>query len=168
MTVEFVVAMARNRVIGLNNGLPWHIPEDLAFFKEATMGHPMVMGRKTYESIGRLLPGRDSIVVTRQAGYEVPGAIVASSVPEALDAAAKSPSGQDSGKIMVIGGGEIFKAALPQADVIHLTLVDEDYEGDTFFPEIDPDDWREASRTDIPARGQQPAFSFIRLERRAP
>jgi dihydrofolate reductase len=164
MSVEFVVAMAQNRVIGRDNALPWHSPEDLAFFKEVTMGTPMVMGRKTYDSIGRLLPGRDSIIVTRQADYAVPGAIVAASVEEALAAAAGSPTGRATGRITVIGGAEIFRAALPMADVIHLTLVHGDYEGDTVFPELDPG-WRETHRTDLPGHDGSPAISFIMLER---
>lgn len=165
MTVEFVVAMARNRVIGLNNALPWHIPEDLAFFKEVTMGRPVVLGRKTHESIGRLLPGRDTVIVSRQKDYGVPGAVVAASVEAALEAAAATPTGRDSGQVMVIGGAEIFEAALDRTDVIHLTLVHEDYEGDTFFPELDEDAWRETHRTEIPRQDGQPAISFIKLER---
>lgn len=164
MSVEFVVAMAENRVIGRDNALPWHIPEDLAFFKEVTMGTPMIMGRKTYESIGRLLPGRDSVIVTRQADYRVPGAIVATSVEEALAAARWTPTGRETGRITVIGGAEIFRAALPMADVIHLTLVHGDYEGDTVFPELDSG-WREARRTDLPGHDGNPPVSFIRLER---
>jgi len=164
VSVEFVVAMAENRVIGRDNALPWHIPEDLAFFKEVTMGTPMIMGRKTYESIGRLLPGRDSVIVTRQADYRVPGAIVATSVEEALAAAARTPTGRETGRITVIGGAEIFRAALPMADVIHLTLVHGDYEGDTVFPELDSG-WRETRHTDLPGHDGNPPVSFIRLER---
>ena len=167
MSVEFVVAMSENRVIGHNNALPWHIPEDLAFFKEITMGHPMVMGRKTYESIGTLLPGRDSVIISRQREYVVPGAIVVSTVDAAMEAAAQSPTGKKSDAIMVIGGAEIFEATLHLADVIHLTLVHDDYEGDTVFPELDAAAWRETLWRELPPGPDQPAVSFIRLVRAA-
>ena len=130
--------MARNRVIGANGGIPWHLPNELRLFKRITMGHHIVMGRRTFESIGRLLPGRTTVIVTRQAGYAVPGAIVAHSLEAALAACARDE------EIFVIGGGELFRSALPLADRIHLTVVDAAPAGDTFMPEFDPGDWRES------------------------
>ena len=131
--------MARNRVIGANGGIPWHLPNELQLFKRLTMGHHIVMGRRTFESIGRLLPGRTTVIVTRQAGYSVAGAIVAHS----LEAAVAACAGDD--EIFVIGGAELFRSALPLADRIHLTVVDAEPAGDTFMPDFDSKDWREVS-----------------------
>ena len=131
--------MAKNRVIGANNKIPWHLPNELRLFKSLTMGHHIVMGRRTYESINRLLPGRTTVIVTRQPGYTVPGAIVAHSVKEALDAS------RDDSEIFVIGGADLFRETLPIADRLHLTVVDAEPQGDTFMPEIDMSAWRETS-----------------------
>src|SRR5512145_813795 len=116
--VSVIVAMAKNRVIGANNRIPWHLPNELKLFKSLTMGHHIVMGRRTYESINRLLPGRTTVIVTRQRDYAVPGAVVAHSVSEALEAA----RGDD--EIFVIGGADLFRETLPVADRIYLTVVD--------------------------------------------
>ena len=137
--VSLVVAMAKNRVIGAGGKIPWHLPSELKLFKSITMGHHIVMGRKTYESINRLLPGRTTVIVTRSRDYKVPGAIVAHSVKEALEAC----TGDD--EVMVIGGAEIFRETLPVADRIYLTLVDAEPQGDVFMPEIDMRTWRETS-----------------------
>ena len=137
--ISLLVAMAKNRVIGADNRIPWHLPNELKLFKNLTMGHHIVMGRKTHESIGRLLPGRTTVIVTRQDDYTVPGAIVTHTIEEALDAA----RGDD--EIFVIGGAEIFRETLPIADRIYLTIVDAEPEGDTFMPELDPSEWRETS-----------------------
>jgi dihydrofolate reductase len=131
--------MAKNRVIGANNKIPWHLPNELKMFKRLTMGHHIVMGRKTYESIGRLLPGRTTVIVTRQRDYAVPGAIIAHSLTDAINAAARDD------EIFVIGGAEIFREALPIADRLHLTVVDAEPDGDTWMPEWHPGDWRETS-----------------------
>jgi dihydrofolate reductase len=131
--------MAKNRVIGANNKIPWHLPNELRLFKSLTMGHPIVMGRRTYESIDRLLPGRTTVIVTRQRDYQVPGAIVANSIEEALDAC------KDDSEIFVIGGSDLFRETLPIADRLHLTVVDAEPQGDTFMPEIDMSAWRETS-----------------------
>lgn len=141
--VALIVAMSRNGVIGRDNGMPWHLPEELQHFKATTMGKPMVMGRKTWESIGRPLPGRTSIVVTRRRQWQPEGAIVVASVDEAL-ARGRAIAG-DGGEVMVIGGGEIYRQALPRAHRLYITEVDLDVEGDTFFPAIDPDQWRRVS-----------------------
>ena len=129
--------MGSNRAIGAQGKLPWHIPEDLKRFKALTLGHPIVMGRKTYESIGRLLPGRTSVIVTRERGYAVPGALVAHS----LDAALVQCT--DAEEVFVIGGGELFAEALARAQRIYLTHVDLAPPADTFFPPLDPAQWRE-------------------------
>jgi dihydrofolate reductase len=135
--LSLIVAMARNRVIGANNRIPWRLPDEQQLFKRLTMGHHIVMGRKTYESIGRLLPGRKTVVVTRRPDYAATGAVVAHSLQEALGAAA----GDD--EVFVIGGAELFREALPLADRLHLTIVDAAPAGDTFMPEFDASGWRE-------------------------
>jgi dihydrofolate reductase len=134
--ISLIVAMSRNRVIGRNNAIPWRIPAELARFKQLTMGHHIVMGRKTWESIGRLLPGRTTIILTRNPDLRVQGALIAASLPQALRLAA-----QDD-EIFVIGGAEIFRLALPLAQRIYLTTVQIDIDGDTFMPPIDPAAWR--------------------------
>ena len=137
--------MARNRVIGADGKIPWHLPNELKLFKSLTMGHHMVMGRKTYESINRLLPGRTTVVVTRQRHYSVPGAVVANSISEAL-AACRGDS-----ECFVIGGAELFRETLHFADRLYLTTVDAEPAGDTFMPEIDLSEWREISTQAFPA-----------------
>ena len=137
--ISLIVAMAKNRVIGANNRIPWHLPNELGLFKSLTMGHHIVMGRKTYESINRLLPGRTTVIVTRQRDYTVPGAIVAHSVEEALDAC----KGDD--ECFVIGGADLFRETLPFADRLYLTVVDAEPEGDTYMPEFDMTQWKETS-----------------------
>ena len=137
--VSLIVAMARNRVIGAGGRIPWHLPNELQLFKRITMGHPIIMGRKTYESIGRLLPGRTTIIVTRQSDYRVPGAIVAHSLDEAIARC------RNEEEIFVIGGGELYRETLPRADRIYLTTVEAEPPGDTFMPEIDWSAWRETS-----------------------
>ena len=148
--VSLIVAMAKNRVIGANNAIPWHLPAELKMFKSITMGHHIVMGRKTWESIGRLLPGRTTVVVTRRRDYSVPGAIVADSLESALAAC----RGDD--EVFVIGGAELFAAALPRADRIYLTLVDADVAGDVLMPEFDLGAWRERSAQSFRADAKNP------------
>lgn len=136
--ISLVVAMTRNRVIGRDGGMPWHLPDELKHFKAVTLDHPIVMGRNTHESIGRALPGRPNIVVTRNRDYTAEGCRVAHSLDEALLDCAEWE------EVMIIGGGQLYREALPQADRIHLTLIDVELEGDTFFPEIDMAEWQEA------------------------
>jgi dihydrofolate reductase len=155
--VTIVVARARNGAIGLGGGLPWRIPEDLKHFKDATMGSAMIMGRRTFDSLPRLLPGRRHIVLTRDPEWRAAGADVASSVEEALATAGDQP-------VSVIGGAEIIALFLPRADAVELTEVHADPEADTFMPELEQD-WREVTREDHPAEGGRPAYSFVRLER---
>ncbi|MEQ8228578.1 MAG: dihydrofolate reductase [Rhodospirillales bacterium] len=160
--VVLVVAMAENRCIGRDGDLPWHISTDLKRFKAVTMGHPMIMGRKTFLSIGRVLPGRPNIIVTRDRDFQAEGAEVAHSLDEALAAA----RAHDTGAVMVIGGAEIFEQSLPLADRLDICHVHADVPGDTFFPEIDPAHWRETSRTDHdPEQPGGPAFSFVTYDR---
>jgi dihydrofolate reductase len=143
--VTIVAAVARNGVIGVDGGLPWHLPDDLRRFKELTLGHVLVMGRRTYESIGRPLPGRTTVVVTRNAQWD-PGAAgvrVAASVEDAVEVAASIDP-----DVFVVGGAEVYRAALPLAGRLELTLVDAEPVGDTRFPDVDWGAWRELRRDD--------------------
>ena len=135
MTVSIIVAMAENGVIGRDMDLPWHISADLKRFKALTMGHHIVMGRKTFESIGRLLPGRTTVIVTRQPDYQVDGAVIVNSLGAAQAAAT------DDSELFIIGGGQIYEIALPLADRLHVTRVHTEVDGDTSFPAIDWDQW---------------------------
>ncbi len=138
--IAFIAAVARNGVIGKNQDLPWRIPEDWAYFKKMTMGKTMLMGRKTFESLGKPLPGRKHLVITRQTDYPAPpGVEVYQTIADALAA-------HPHEDIFVIGGGEIFREMLPLADTLYITHIDQDYDGDTFFPPIDPKIWKEISR----------------------
>lgn len=139
-----IVARARNGVIGKNNTMPWKIPGEQAYFKRMTMGHPIVMGRKTWESIGRPLPGRRSIVVTRNAAYAATGAEVVGSLDAALALCA------DATEVFVIGGAELFRLALPLANRLLITEIDHDFDGDTYFPAPDTAQWRETARDHHP------------------
>lgn len=157
-----VVAMAENRVIGVENRLPWHIPGDLKRFKQITSGHPVLMGRKTFESIGRPLPNRTNILITRQKDYRAEGAAVCFSLEEALDWARRSPGANE---IFVIGGAEIFRQALPLADRIYLTVVEWPFEGDTHMPTWDEAAFREVSAERI---SEDPPARLLVLERKRP
>ena len=159
--LTLLLARARNGVIGASGGLPWRLPEDLAFFKRTTMGHPIVMGRKTWESIGRPLPGRRSIVVTRDPRFGAVGAEVVHSLGEALARCA------GTGEIFVIGGAELYGAALPHADRLLLTEIDADFDGDTFLPAPAAAEWTEASREHHPPRDARAfGFDFVDYRRR--
>jgi len=137
-------------VIGRDGAIPWRVPSDLKIFRRLTMGKPVIMGRKTYVSIGKPLDGRDNIVVTRNANFHAAGVERAGSVEEALQIAETRAATRGVDEIMVIGGAEIFAAMLSRADRIHLTRVHVHTDGDTFFPDLDPDVWREVSRMPIP------------------
>ncbi|WP_391209212.1 dihydrofolate reductase [Psychrobacillus sp. L4] len=134
--ISLIVAHDANRVIGLDNKMPWHIPGDLAYFKNKTMNKAMIMGRKTYESIGRVLPGRKNIIITRNPSYQVVGAEIVSTIEEALKLAESFHE-----EVMVIGGEQIFKAILPKADRLYITFIQNAFEGDTFFPLYSEDEW---------------------------
>lgn len=158
--VSIIVAADQQGGIGRNGGLPWHLPEDLKHFKALTLGKPIVMGRRTWDSIGRPLPGRRSLVVSRQPGFAAAGAEVFDSLEAALRAAA------DAQETCVIGGAEIYRQALPHADVIHLTRVHAVVDADTHFPRLDPGEWQEVAREDRAADERHAhAFSFITLRR---
>lgn len=163
LDVTMVVARARNGVIGKDGTMPWHLPADLKRFKAITIGKPIVMGRKTFESIGKPLPGRQNIVLTRQAGWSAPGVTVVPNLAEAIAAAGLDP--RVRGHIMIIGGAEIYALALPIATRVELTEIDAEPEGDTFLPAFDPARWREVARETHAAEGERPGFAFITLER---
>ncbi|NQV48242.1 MAG: dihydrofolate reductase [Rhodospirillaceae bacterium] len=159
MLVSLIVAMADNRVIGLDGKLPWHIPAELKLFKETTLGKPIIMGRKTWESLGRPLPGRDNIVITRNPGYRAEGAKVAGD----LDSALRLAGGCD--EAMIIGGAEIYNLALDRVDRMYLTEVHLMPEGDAQFPYFDPGSWRQTRSRDFPGDGEIPAYSVTVLDR---
>ena len=160
MKTSLIVAMASNRIIGSNNQLPWHLSADLKKFKQLTMNHPILMGRKTYESIGRPLPGRTNIIISRDPTYQQPGCLVFNQISEALSYC------RDQTELFVIGGASFYRALLPSADCIYLTAIHQVFDGDTFFPEIPVDEWHEFSREDI---DDDPSvsfrYSFIKLAR---
>jgi dihydrofolate reductase len=161
--IVFVVARARNGVIGRDGGLPWHIPADLKHFKALTMGKPMIMGRRTFESFPAPLPGRRHIVVTRDPNWAAEGAEIAHD-PEA----ALSMAGWAEQDVAVIGGAQLFDALKDWADRVELTEVHADPEGDVSMPEFDAQTWSEVARTEVPAAGKVPAYSFVTLDRRRP
>ncbi|NCT37842.1 dihydrofolate reductase [Bacillus sp. EB93] len=138
--ISLIVAMDQNRVIGKNNKLPWHLPADLQYFKQVTMGHPIVMGRKTFESIGRVLPGRENVIVTRNQEFKAEGCVVLHDIAQI-----KMFADNHEEEVFVIGGAEIFKEILPFTDRLYITEIHETFEGDTFFPEIDENEWDEIS-----------------------
>ena len=140
MRISIIAAMAANRTIGLENRLPWHLPDDLQLFKAITMQHHIVMGRKTYDSIGKPLPGRDTIIVTRNVDYAVPGCIAVNS----LDAALTVSFGDE--EVFFVGGADLYRQALPIAHRIYLTEIQRPFNGDAFFPEFDMSPWTETAR----------------------
>lgn len=144
LRLSLLVAMAKNRVIGRNNKLPWHLPADLKHFKFLTMGQTIVMGRKTYESIGKPLPGRTNIIITRQTGYEVPGAIVVNSIDDALLTCKETRS--INAENFIIGGEELYRQTLKICQRIYITEIQRDFEGDAYFPAFDPNEWEETQR----------------------
>jgi dihydrofolate reductase len=160
--LSLIAAVARNRVIGKDNALLWHLPEDMRHFRETTRGKPVIMGRKTWESLPesfRPLPGRLNIVVSRNPAYQAPGATLVGSVDEAIRCAGEAK------EIFVIGGEELYRQAMPRADRLYLTEIDAEFSGDAFFPEVSEQEWQEVSR-----RAQEgdalPAFSFVTYQRR--
>ena len=156
MSLSLIVAVAENGVIGRDNALPWHIPEDLRYFKQMTSGKTVIMGRKTFQSIGRPLPNRVNIVVTRDPAFGAEGVTIARSLDDALSKAG-------DGEAMVIGGSSLFLEALPRADRFYLTEIHRAYEGDVHFPAWDRTQWREADRQ---KKAGDPDISFVTFERR--
>lgn len=162
MRINIVVAIADNGVIGRGSALPWHLPADLRRFRALTNGYPLIMGRLTHLSIGRVLPDRLNIVVSRQPGFSSPGCLIAQDLPQALQRAAPAA------EAMVIGGAGIYRAALPAAQRIFLTEVHAEVEGDVHFPQLARDDWHETSRESFAVDAQHAcAYSFVVLERRS-
>ncbi|MGA9752611.1 MAG: dihydrofolate reductase [Acidobacteriota bacterium] len=158
MILSLIAAMGENRVIGEGGRVPWHLPEDLAFFKRTTWGHPVLLGRKTWETVNVPLPGRRTIVLSRRKTFDAPGAEVLPDLTSALALFADSDE-----ELFVCGGGEVYAQALPLASRIYLTVVHAAFPGDAFFPEVPAELFRETSRADRPG---PPPFTFLRYERR--
>jgi len=152
--ISIIVAMARNRVIGAGNRIPWHLPAELKLFKTITMGHHIVMGRNTWESIGRLLPGRTSVIVTRQPDYRVEGALMAASVEAAIAACGNDP------EIFIIGGAQLYAAAMAHADRLYLTVVEADVDGDARMPDFDLGAWAKRSAQTYAADDKNP-YAYV-------
>lgn len=162
MDISFVVAAARNHAIGKDGKMPWHLPNDLKHFKNVTWGMPVIMGRKTFESLGKALPGRKNIVISRQTGLRIPGVVIVKSIEDALFVAAET----DAREAMVIGGGEIYKSLYTKANRIYLTRVDAEPEGDTFFPVFEQGEWHLVSQKNHEADEKNPYnYSFQVWER---
>lgn len=167
LKISLIVAVAENGVIGRGGALPWHVPSDLKTFRRITMGRPVIMGRKTYASIGKPLPGRDNIVVTRDAGFSAAGTNRAASIDEALDIARHKAAERGVDEIMVIGGAEIFALTLPLADRIYLTRIHAQPDGDVTFPEPDPSIWREVTRAPVAPDPRDDAAATLQILERA-
>jgi dihydrofolate reductase len=158
--ISMVVAATENDVIGRDNGMPWHLPDDLKYFKARTMGKPMLMGRKTFESIGKPLPGRTSVVMTRDPSWRHEGVVVVRSLDEALAWAANVP------ELCAVGGAEIFRLVWPVARRLFLTRIHAEISGDTYFPRLDPGEWREVERVEHAVDERHAyAMSFVTLDR---
>lgn len=160
--ISAIVAMSENRVIGDDNQLPWHLPADLKHFKTITSGHPILMGRKTFESIGRPLPNRTNIIITRNPSFQAPGCIVIQSIDDAVKRAEEAGSDE----IFIIGGAEVYTQLLPNIERIYLTIVHDEFEGDTFFPELNPSEWVEVkSEVHDEDEDNDYSYSFVVMER---
>jgi dihydrofolate reductase len=168
MKIALIVALARNHVIGKDNAMPWHLPEDLRYFKRVTLGKPVIMGRNTYESIGKPLVQRPNIIISRNTGYKVDGATVVHSLEAALALGTEllRNAGPDS-ELMIIGGAQIYAQALPLAQRLYLTEVHAEPEGDAHFPPFDRKQWQEVAREEHPACARNPyAYDFLVLDRK--
>ncbi|MGE7759810.1 dihydrofolate reductase [Peribacillus sp. NPDC097895] len=160
--ISLIVAMDQNRVIGKNNQLPWHLPADLQYFKKVTMGHPIVMGRKTFESIGRVLPGRENVIVTRNQDFKAEGCVVLHDILQI-----KTYADDSDKEVFVIGGAEIFKEIMPVTDRLYITEIHETFEGDTFFPLINEKEWDKISSIQgIMDEKNRYAHDFIILQKK--
>ncbi|MBT3145513.1 dihydrofolate reductase [Neptunomonas phycophila] len=166
MRLAMIVAQSSNRVIGRDNKLPWYLPGDLKYFKQATMGKPIIMGRKTFESIGKPLPGRLNIVISRDASFTAQGIKVVMSLPEAIELAESQALIDGVDEAMIIGGAQIYALALPEVERLYITQVHADIEGDAYFPEFNRSQWTELGREDFSAQGPNPYdYSFIVYQR---
>lgn len=163
MTISAIVATAKDNVIGKDNNIPWYLPADLKYFKKTTMGHPIIMGRKSFISIGRPLPKRTNIIITRDPFFMASGCIVVHSLAEAIDVA--KANGEE--EIFIIGGGQIYEQAMPFLHKIYLTEVEVEVEGEIYFPKINEDEWKEIARErHAPDEKNEYAYSFVVLERK--
>lgn len=161
MIISIIAAVADNMVIGKNNSLPWNLPADLEYFKKNTLGKPVIMGAKTFESIGKILPNRKNIILSFDKDYKVEGCIIATSIEDAL----KEAEGNE--EVMIAGGASIYKQFLPLADRLYLTFIHHNFEGDTCFPEFDIGQWKEVKRIDNKADNENPySYSFVILEKK--
>ena len=161
MLISLIAAMSQNRVIGIDNQLPWKLPADLRHFRSISMGKPILMGRRTFESIGKPLPGRINIIVSRNPAFRVQGGIVVSTISEGIRAA------EEHEELMVIGGASIYSAILPLTNRMYLTLIHQDFAGDAYFTNFDESEWAETERQDCPVDEFNPyAYSFITLQRK--
>lgn len=161
MRISAIVAMSENRVIGKDNRLPWHMPADLKHFKEITLGKPVIMGRKTYESIGRPLPNRHNIVITRDAHFQAPGCMVTTSIDTAFAAVSEQE------EIFVIGGAVLFEQLMPRIQRLYLTIIHHSFDGDAFFPKINMDEWQEVERVDHASDDANPyPYSFFTYDKK--
>ncbi len=164
MKISMIAAMGNNRVIGLNNTMPWHLPADLKWFKNTTFGCPIIMGRKTYDSIGLPLPGRLNIILSRNKELKIKGCNVVNSLEEALQLAKQEDN--PSQEIFITGGAHLYNKFLNDADRLYLTLIEEDFEGDTFFPDYTQLNWHEVDKITHPADDKNPySYTFITLDR---
>ena len=167
MKLALIVAMAQNRVIGINNNLPWYLPNDLKYFKAVTMGKPVIMGRKTHQSIGKPLPGRTNIVITRDTDFQAEGCKIVNSLAAAIELAENICLIDGGDEVIVMGGAQIYELALADADRLYLTEVHADVDGDAFFPVVDKQLWQEVARENYKAEGPNPYdYSFLVLDRR--
>ena len=166
LPLALIAALAANRVIGLDNRMPWHLPADLKHFKALTLGKPIIMGRKTWDSLGRPLPGRLNIVVSRQPGLQLEGAEVFADLDAALARADQWAREQSVDELMLIGGAQLYEQGLPLADRLYLTRIDAEPEGDAFFPVFDGSHWQCAARDAHPAADDKPGFTFETWTRR--
>jgi len=162
MSISIIVAMAKNCTIGVNNTLPWRCPEDLKYFKTLTMGHHMIMGRKTFDSIGKPLPGRTTVVITRNSDLEIGGCLIAHSLKDAIDACAGDE------EIFIVGGAELYRQAVTLVDTLYITEIQQDVEGDAHFPELDKAAWVETSREKRSQETPQPLnYHFVTYRRKS-
>jgi dihydrofolate reductase len=167
-TIALIVAAADNDVIGRDNALPWHLPADLKHFKRITMGKPIIMGRRTFDSIGRPLPGRSNIVISRRSDYAAKGVHCVTSLEAAIELAQKAARAEGSDELMIIGGAQIYALALPLARRLYLTRVHTQPPGDAFLSGIDWAEWRELSREENPGTDEHPAHTFLEYTRVLP
>jgi dihydrofolate reductase len=160
LPLSLIAALAENRVIGIDNRMPWHLPGDFKYFKATTLGKPIIMGRKTWDSLGRPLPGRLNLVVSRQPGLQLEGAEVFSSLDAAIVRAEAWAHEQGVDEVMLIGGAQLYAQALERADRLYLTRVGLSPEGDAWFPEFDASQWQLTSNVGNPATAETPAYNF--------